>query len=110
MVNIKKIMEKLEEDPSIITQDDYDEIEEITDNIMRFLDENPDIDRDSFMAGFTIANMNAVVNMVRCTTDELRSSSSFIPPRPPEGTKPYTYEYGEMKEDNDVAWPLRGKK
>ena len=78
MTNIQKIMVKLEEDPSLFTQEDYDEIREISSNIVDFLDCNPQIDRNSFMTGFTIANVNAMMEILGSTTEELRINSDFI--------------------------------
>lgn len=46
---LESIMEKFEVDVTLLTQEDYDEIETITDNIVKFLDKNPEIDRKSFM-------------------------------------------------------------
>lgn len=72
-------MEKLESDSSSFTQEDYDEVERISNNIVRFLDENPNIDRKSFMAGFTVANITTVIGLIKTTTEELCYESNLIP-------------------------------
>lgn len=112
MTNIKKIMEKLEEDPSLVNQDDYDEIREISSNIVDFLDRNPQIDRKSFMTGFTVANVNAMMEILGSTTDELRINSDFISSKEDteesEETEPIMCKDDGSDKGEKIAWPLRG--
>ena len=70
MADIKTIMENTKKDTVLITQADHDEIEKISENIMKFLDEHDEIDRESFMTGFTIANMNAVIEIMKNCENE----------------------------------------
>lgn len=112
MTNIQKIMVKLEEDPRLVTQDDYDKIREISDNIVDFLDHNPQIDRNSFMTGFTVANVNAMMEILGSTTDELRFNSEFVSAKEDaeesEETEPIMCKDDGSDKGEKIAWPLRG--
>lgn len=113
MDRLQLMMEKLESDPSSITQEDYDEIETISENIVKFLDENPDVDRQSFMMGFTLANMNAIVGMLRTTTEELQYESNSLLRETPElidNIESITNDDDFELEEGENPWPLRSKK
>ena len=107
MDRLQTIMEKLESDPSLVTQEDYDEIEEISENLVRFLDEHPDIDRKSFMMGFTTANMNAIIEILRTTTEELQYGNDLLFREMPE-LEEVNYDDSEL-EEGENPWPLRSR-
>ena len=99
-------MEKLEADATLITQEDYDEIEAISDNIMGFLDENPDIDRKSFMMGFTIANMNAVLEIMKTTAEELQYENNSTLTKLSENEEATN---DCVLENDENPWPFKKK-
>lgn len=80
MTGIKTIMETAKNDTALLTQSDHDEIEKMSENIMKFLDEHDNIDRESFMMGFTIANMNAMIEIMKDCENE--SSLVLLPEAP----------------------------
>lgn len=106
METLESIMEKFETDVTLFTQEDYDEIEAIAENIVKFLDENPEIDRKSFMMGFTIANINAMNELMK----EYKIDST---PPPEKEVNDLTHEEEKCDDDFELkegenAWPLRG--
>lgn len=110
MDKLQTIMEKLESDPSLITQEDYDEIEEISENIMRFLDNNPEIDRKSFMAGFTVANVTTVIGLLKTTTEELCYESNLLPDWISKNEEEVIASDDDFElEEGENPWPLRSR-
>ena len=110
MNKLQTIMEKLENDPSLITQEDYDEIEEISENIAKFLDKNPEIDRKSFMAGFTVANVTTVIGLIKTTTEELCYESNLIPDWMHKEVKEVKMDVDDFElEEGENPWPLRSR-
>ncbi|MCK4665593.1 hypothetical protein KAU33_02520 [Candidatus Dependentiae bacterium] len=109
METLESIMEKFETDATLFAQEDYDEIEAIAENIIGFLDKNPEIDKKSFMMGFTVANINAMNELMK----EYKNDSI----QPPEKeVKNLIHEEKKCDDDDDDfelkegenAWPLRG--
>ena len=110
MNKLQTIMEKLENDPSLITQEDYDEIEEISENIARFLDNNPEIDRKSFMAGFTVANVTTVIGLIKNTTEELCYENNLIPVWVHKDVEEVIVSDDDFElEEGENPWPLRSR-
>ena len=110
MDKLQIIMEKLESDPSLITQEDYDEIEEISENIVRFLDNNPDIDRESFMMGFTVANVTTMIGLIKSTTEELCHESNLLPDWMHIEEKEVKMDVDDSElEEGENPWPLRSR-
>ena len=111
MNRLQTIMEKLESDPSLITQEDYDEIEEISENIVRFLDNSPEIDRKSFMAGFTVANVTTVIGLIKTTTEELCYENNLITDWMHKDEKEViASDDNDLElEEGECAWPLRSR-
>ena len=110
MNRLQTIMEKLESDPSLITQEDYDEIEEISENIVRFLDNNPEINRESFMMGFTVANVTTVIGLIKTTTEELCYENNLIPDWTHKEEKEVKMDVGDSElEEGENPWPFRSR-
>lgn len=105
---LKSIMEKFETDVTLFTQEDYDEIEAISENIVKFLDENPEINRESFMMGFTLANVITVTGMMKeYKNNPVLSSEKEVNSSAPEEVNYDDEDDFELKEGEN-AWPLRG--
>ena len=76
---LQSIMDKIKAGGTLLSQEENDEIKAIADNIVGFLDKNPEIDKNSFMIGFTVANMNALMEIMKTTTEEPQYNDEFIP-------------------------------
>jgi len=112
MDRLENIMKNLEGNPSLVTQEDYDEIEAISENIVKFLDENPDVDRRSFMMGFTLANISAIVGMLKTTTEELQYESDLLLKEisePGSNIKEVITDDSFELEEGENPWPLRSR-
>jgi len=110
MDKLQTLMEKLETDPSLVTQEDYDKIEEISENIMKFLDDNPEIDRKSFMAGFTVANVSTMIGLIKSTTEELCHESNLLPDWISINEEKIIVDNDDFElEEGENPWPLRSR-